>query len=266
MILHDQHVHSYYSFDSEQPIEEYLIKANEIGLDYFILTDHCDLNYLDKGEDLFFDIKKENEELKLLQEKYPQIKILRGIEIGYKPSEISRINNIIKDNKFDLINFSLHESDKIDYFFKEEFQKLGIDNTLNLYFQRQIEALENFSDFDVFCHLDYGFKTAYLMDNSLKIYKYEKQIIKIMQEVIKKDKTLELNLKVQEVLPLEHTLFILHLYKSLGGQNLAMSSDAHDIKRFRIGFDKYLRIVKEAGFDSLIYFVNRKKYRYKIPD
>ena len=66
MILHDQHVHSYYSFDSEQPIEEYLIKAKEIGLDYFILTDHCDLNYLDKGEDVFFDIKKEDEDAHIL--------------------------------------------------------------------------------------------------------------------------------------------------------------------------------------------------------
>ena len=264
MKLHDQHVHSYYSFDSEQPIEEYLIKAQEIGLDYFVLTEHCDLNYLDKGEDIFFDIKKEDEELNLLQEKYPSIKILRGIEIGYKPSEISRINNIIKDNRFDIINFSLHESDKIDYFFKEEFNKLGIDNTLKLYFDRQIEALENFDDFDVFCHLDYGFKTAYLIDNSLKINKYEDQLIKIMKEVIKKNKTLELNLKVQEVLPLEHTLYILNLYKSLGGKYLSMSSDAHKVDRFRIGFDKYMKIVKDAGFDNLCYFIKRKRYLYTI--
>ena len=264
MKLHDQHVHSYYSFDSEQPIEEYLNKALEVGVSYFVLTDHCDLNYLDKGEDLFFDIKKQDEELNLLQEKYPSIKMLRGIEIGYKPSEINRINNIIKDNRFDLINLSLHESDKIDYFFKEEFDKLGIDQTLKLYFQRQIEALESFDDFDVFCHLDYGFKTAYLIDNSLRISQYEEYIIKIMKEVIKKNKALELNLKVQEVLPIEHTLYILNLYKSLGGKYLTMSSDAHKIDRFRIGFDKYMKIVKDSGFEYLCYFIKRKRYLYTI--
>ena len=96
MLIHDQHVHSYYSFDSEQPIREYLLKASELGLSYFVLTDHCDLNYLNSGNDLFFDIVKRNLELKQLQKEFKDIRILEGIEIGYMPSEIERINKIIK--------------------------------------------------------------------------------------------------------------------------------------------------------------------------
>ena len=260
MRIHDQHVHSYYSFDCKQPIEEYLIKATALGLSYFVLTDHCDFNFLDKENDLFFDVKKQNEELNDLQIKFPSIKILRGIEIGYKPNQLNRIKDLINNNKFDVINLSLHESDEIDYFMKSEFNRLGIDETLTIYFKRQVEMAKDYDDYDVLCHLDYGFKTAYLIDNNLKIEKYAGYISKIMKEVIKKGKTLELNLKVQEVLPIEHTIYILNLYKSLGGEDLTMSSDAHEVSRFCKGFDYYTEVIKKAGFDHLTYFVNREKY------
>ena len=257
--IYDQHVHSYYSFDSKQPIEEYLDKAIELGLEYFVLTDHCDLNYLDKGKDIFFDIKKQHQELDELQKKYPNIKILKGIEIGYKPSELDRINQIIKDNDFDIINLSLHESDKIDYYFKEEFLKLGVKKTLNIYFKRQLEAVKDFDDFDVFCHIDYGFKTAYQADNSIKLNEFEDVVSEILKELIKKGKTLEINTKVQKELPIEHTQYLLNLYKKLGGKYITISSDAHNLKRFYEGIDEYQSLIKQAGFDHLTYFIKRNK-------
>lgn len=264
MKIFDQHVHSYYSFDSNQEIKEYLDRAVKLGLDYFVLTDHCDLNYLDKQKDLFFDIDKQHQELDSLQKGYSKIKILHGIEIGYKPSEINRIKEIINNHHFDLINFSLHESDNIDYYFHQDFLKYGVLETLNIYFSRELEAIKNFNDFDVFCHLDYGFKTAYLEDRSLSIRQFEPQIIKIMKELIKKDKVLEINTKVQEVLPIEHTLYILKLYKRLGGKYLTISSDAHEVERFCSSFDTYINLVKKVGFTHLTYFVNREKHLLKI--
>ena len=264
MKIHDQHVHSYYSFDSKQPIKEYLDRARELNLKYFILTDHCDLNYLDKGKDIFFDIDKEQKELDELQKEYPDIKILKGIEIGYKPSEIVRINRVIKDHYFDLINLSLHESDKIDYYFQEEFQKLGIKETLKIYFNRELEAVTNFHDYDVFCHLDYGFKTAYLSDNSISIKEYEDIIIKIMKALIKEDKALEINVKVQQVLPIEHTQYLLSLYKKIGGKLLTISSDAHSVESFYRGFDKYIELIKSEGFTHLTYYVNRKRFECEL--
>ena len=262
--IYDQHVHSHYSFDSEQTIKEYLDKAVRLGLDYFVLTDHFDLNYLDKGKDISFDIDAEQEELDTLQKQYSNIKILKGIEIGYKPSEVDRINSTIKKYGFDLINFSLHESDGIDYYFKEEFLKRGIRDTLNLYFQRELEAIENFHNYDVFCHLDYGFKTAYLADNSSSIKDYEDIITKIMKALIKDDKTLEINIKVQSVLPIEHTQYLLRLYKKLGGKYLTLSTDAHDVSKFYEGYDKYLKLIKDEGFAHLSYFINRQRHLYSF--
>lgn len=264
MIIHDQHVHSYYSFDSKQSIKEYLDKASKLGLDYFVLTDHCDLNYLDKNRDIFFSIEKEQHELKELQALYPNIKILNGIEIGYKPSELGRINEIISNNHFDLINLSLHESDGIDYYYFKEFQKLGVDTTLKLYFSRQLEMVKHFDNYDVLSHLDYGFKSAYLGDKSLSVDKYEEIIIQIMKEIIAKNKAFEINIKVEEVLPVEHTKYVLELYKKLGGKYLTLSSDAHKVENFREGFEKYINLIKSVGFDHLTYFVNREKHLLSI--
>ena len=264
MLIHDQHVHSYYSFDSEQNIEEYLNQARKFGLSYFVLTDHCDLNYLDKGKDIFFSIEKQFEELDALQAKLNDIKLLKGIEIGYKPSEIVRIKKILSSNDFDLVNFSLHEADGIDYYFKEEFEKRGIEKTLKHYFEKELDAVSNFDDYDVLCHLDYGFKTAYLADNKLRISDYKDEIAKIMKAVIKNNKALEINIKVQSCLPTEHTEYILKLYKELGGKCLTLSSDAHQLSDFRRDFDKYIDLIKKCGFTHLTYFIKRNKYLLKI--
>ena len=264
MKIHDQHVHSYYSFDTDQKIEDYLEKAASLGLKHFVLTDHYDLNYLDEHKDLSFDIEKQHKELEGLQKKYPNIKILHGIELGYKPIELDRIEKTIHSHHFDVINLSLHESDGIDYYFFRDYQKYGVNKTLEIYFSRELEAVKNFDNFDVFSHLDYGFKTAYLNDSSLSIQKYEEILIKIMKELIKKHKALEINTKVQESLPLEHTKYLLNLYFKLGGKYLTLSSDAHEANRYYSSFDIYLKLIKEVGFTHLTYFINRKKHLLKI--
>ena len=264
MKYYDQHVHSYYSFDSEQKIEEYLSLAVKMGIAHFVLTDHLDLNYLDSGKDLSFDIQKQHEELMLLQKQYPNIQMLKGIEIGYKPNELNHIRDIIKNNRFDVINFSLHESDGIDFYYKEPFIERGPEKTIKLYFQRLLEMVNDFDDYDVLCHLDFGFKTFYLIDSKASINEYQDIIKEILKVIIKKDKTLEINTKVQEMLPLEHTISLLRMYKDLGGKNLTLSSDAHKANRYCSSFEKYLELIKNEGFDHLCYFIGRERYEIKI--
>ena len=44
----------------------------------------------------------------------------------------------------------MHESDGIDYYYKDEFINRGIDETIKIYFQRELEAVKDFDNFDVF--------------------------------------------------------------------------------------------------------------------
>ena len=71
-------------------------------------------------------------------------------------------------------------------------------------------------------------------------------------------------MKVQEVLPIEHTQYILKLYKKLGGKYLTLSTDAHDVTKFYEGYDRYLKIIRGIGFGYLTYFIDRQKYLFPL--
>lgn len=264
MKLHDQHVHSYYSVDSEQKLEGYLDLARKFGLSYFVTTEHLDLDYQKDGSDWTFDINKRKEELKNLQSKYPEIKMLEGIEIGYKNTTKDKSFEVLKNNKFDVVNLSVHEVDRLDLYHKEAFKKYGIEKILGIYYDSMLEAVEVYPDYDVLCHIDYGFKTAYILDSNQRLEMYEEKIAKILKVLIEKDKALEVNTKVQTFLPNEHTRYLLRLYKKLGGKNLTLSSDAHEAERYCDHFEEYMKIIKEEGFDHLCYFVGRQRFEFKL--
>lgn len=267
MLFHDQHVHTHYSVDSQESLEKYIQKAIEYGCSYFVNTDHTDINLTHYGSDWLVDFNALKKEQEVLQKKYPQIKLLLGVEIGYKKQYLDRITSIMNSEDFDLINLSVHDYNGIDFYFKEYYFKHGVDNLINLYFDLCVDALNTMDNFDVFSHFDYGFKCAWTVDNNLKIQDYENKIIPIFKKIIEKGKTLEINTKVQETLnnP-NHIRYVLNLYKSLGGTDITLSSDAHTIDRFRSSFDKVLPIIKECGFNQICYFVKRKKYKVDILD
>lgn len=264
MIIHDQHVHSKYSPDSHQSLEGYLDLARERGVSYFITTEHVDLDYLVDGNDWNFDIGIRRAELNELQNKYPEIKMLEGIEIGYRSETQNRTMEILKNNHFDLVNLSIHESNRRDLYHPHAFKMYGAEKVLNDYFSTMLKAVEAYPDFDVLSHLDYGFKTAYCLDNTMRLSQFEETITKVLETLIARNKTLEINTKVEEFLPEEHTRYLLRLYKKLGGKHLTLSSDAHAADRFCSSFDKYIKIIKDEGFDHLCYFINRERKELAI--
>jgi len=264
-VLHDQHVHTKYSLDSTQDIKEYLDKAKELGLSYFITTDHVDYNIVMDGKDYICDINKEKEELDLLQSQYPSIKIMQGIEIGYKKIYESRIKEFIKRGNFSLINLSIHDANNVDFHKMSSIKEHGVEYSFKLYYSSMNDLVTSGIDFDVLTHIDYCYEAIYHEFPEYKFLDYKEEIVKILKQLIKLDKCLEINTKIQERLnDDDHLRELLSLYKSLGGQNLTISSDVHSIERYRNSFDKYIKIIKEAGFDHLCYFVDRKRFEFPI--
>lgn len=264
--IHDQHVHTEYSPDSSQKIIPYIEKAISLGCKYFIVTDHMDFDFLAKGEDWHADYDKQAIELNTLKEIYKdKIEIMQGVEIGYKKKAIQGFKDLVNSHDFNIVNISIHDHDGINFYYGEEFVKYGLKDTINLYFDLYIEALQTDLDFDVVCHIDYGFKSAHFADPSIHISEYDDRITKILSLIIQRDKVLEVNTKVQEGINDDsNIIYILKKYYEMGGRNLSVSSDAHDLDRYYSNLDKYIQIAKEIGFDHLCYFVKRKRYEYKI--
>lgn len=262
-MLHDQHMHSHYSEDSKEDLKAYLDVASRLGIKYFMTCEHVDFDPPSFDKSWIADFKELRKECATLIPLYPNIKFLYGIELGYRLDHYQDMVDMLKNNKFDLVQLSVHDDGKHDYYLKESF--LDTYNDLCLYFDKIYEAITNFSDYDVLSHFDYGFKTARMVNNEEDIKKYEGKIVKIFTKLIELNKALEINSKVQDTInDDEYLKYILNLYKSLGGEKLTLSSDAHFVKNYRLNFDKYIKMIKDAGFKYLCYYIDRCEYHYDL--
>lgn len=265
-VLHDQHVHTIFSRDSGEELETYINKAIQKGCSYFVMTDHLDYNVADKDDDWISDYPKQREELIKLQPKYPGIKLLQGIELGFKEKYFDKIKEISESLPFDIVNLSIHDYQDIDFYYDESYIKYGTKNVVKMYLDQYIKAVKSDLDYQVVCHIDYAYKSAIRVEPNLRFNEFEEQIKEIMKVIVQKHKAYEINTKVMEFIPHadEHVRYVLRLYKSLGGTDLTLSSDAHEVKRLMSSFDHYKAIIKEEGFDKLCYFINKEKYYYYI--
>lgn len=264
MPYYDQHIHSFFSQDSQEDLENYYKIACEKKVNYLVTCEHFDPHtVVDK-----FTWKADYDKLIRLQElykqKYPFITPLLGIEVGFRQDCLDEINDYVSKYKFDLIQLSLHDDGKVDFYFKDAFIN-NPEDKLEYYFELLYKGINTYKNYDVLSHIDYGFKTAREVNKDLKISKYEAIITKILKTIIKERKALEVNTKVQEKInDDENIIFILNLYKKLGGKRVTLSSDAHSTDRYMSSFNKYMQIIKDCGFNELCYYIQRKEYRYKI--
>lgn len=262
-MLHDQHMHSHYSEDSKEDLKAYLDIANRQGIKYFMTCEHVDYDPPTFKKSWIADFDALRKECKTLIPLYPNITFLYGIELGYREDHYLDMMNMLRDHKFDLVQLSAHDDGIHDYYLKESF--MDTYNDLCSYFDQVFKAISSFSDFDVLSHFDYGFKTARMVNPNEDIKLYEDKLIKIFNKIIKDNKALEINSKVQNTInDDEYLKYILNLYYSLGGRKLTLSSDAHKVENYRLNFDKYIAMIKDAGFKYLCYYIDRKEYHYDL--
>lgn len=264
--IHDQHVHTHYSKDSEADIGEYINRAIELGCSYFVVTDHLDYDLAGTGDDWIADYKTQAEELNKYKEQYKdKITILQGIEIGFKRTYLPQIHDVMNMLDYDVYNLSIHDYKDMDFYKAKPFVLYGVNSMINLYLDLYYDAITSGIEYDVVTHIDYAFATALKIDPKLKFSHHDAKLRVLFQEIIKQGKTLELNTKVQEKINnVEHAKYILNLYYSLGGRDITISSDAHTVDRYLSSFEIYKDIAKEIGFDHLCYFIKHKKYYFDI--
>jgi len=105
------HIHSHYS-DGVNSMEEIVQEALDRGLQYVGISDHSQAAYYAKGLKPEA-VKQQHQEIEALREKYPEIKILKGIE-----SDILNDGSLDYGNEmletFDYIIASLHSNLKMD--------------------------------------------------------------------------------------------------------------------------------------------------------
>ena len=260
-MIYDQHIHTRFSVDSKEEMENYLKLLKDKEMKYFISCDHIDFDLINYHNDWLCDFDARRAEIDRLKKIYPEITFLEGVELGFRKDHLDDMRGVLK-RKFDLVQLSVHDNGVYDF-----YKDVKSEEVMNVYFDYILEAVSTWDDFNTLSHIDYGFKTYKRFNTNADINNYEDILNKIFKVLISKGKALEVNTKVQSAVNDEfftHLRDLLKMYKNAGGRKLTLSSDSHTTEFFMVDFEKYVQVIKESGFDSLSYFINREEHLYKI--
>lgn len=260
------HTHTHHSPDADDTVAERVKIAQELGLQYMAITDHCEINRFEpaafygaeESEMFFYNSRRVTEgslaETTAAKADCGNLKLLCGIELGQIPQDVQLSRQVYHDPRLDLVIGSVHELPNLPDFYFLDYKSVDIPSILKMYFE-EVLALAETDCYDVLGHITYGLR--YLPNRaSIDISPYLPIIIAIYKTVIRKGKALELNgsgLKKEPSFT-DPNLALLRLYHDLGGELLTISTDAHAGKYLGCGVDTLEQMARDAGFCKLTYF------------
>ena len=251
--MFDQHVHSNFSFDSNEDLENYINVSNKNDI---VTTEHLDFaNPIINYEDSSINYLKYIEEIDSLNKKYSN-KFFSGIEIGYTPNSEKRIEDFLKDKNFNLKLLSIHQNGLYDYMCVNK-KLISLEALIQEYFEQMIQALESSIEFNVLAHFEYGIR---IVDISVTDFDSlaSKFLNKIIELIIKKEIAFEVNTKSMYKYKKENLYsYMIEKYLKKGGKLFTLGSDAHNIKDYAYKFDEARKFLLERNVKEIILFKDK---------
>lgn len=253
--MFDQHVHSNFSFDSNEELENYINVSNKNDI---VTTEHLDFaNPIINYEDSSIEYLKYIEEITGLNKKYSN-KFFSGIEIGYTPNSEKRIEDFLKDKNFNLKLLSIHQNGLYDYMCVNK-KLISLEALIQEYFEQMIQALESSIEFNVLAHFEYGIR---IVDISVTDFDSlaSKFLNKIVELIIKKEIAFEVNTKSMYKYKKENLYsYMIEKYLKKGGKLFTLGSDAHNIKDYAYKFDEARKFLLDRNIKEIILFKDKIK-------
>ena len=266
--MRDYHVHSNFSDDCfQQPLSFACNTARSLGLKEIAFTEHIDIDYpVEKGA-FQLDYEGYAEEIAKVRPLFPDLKIIRGLELGLQTGISDKMHQYLKSHEFEFVIGSVHVVDNIDLFSGEFTKEKTPEDAYRRYFEYLLACLNEYDEFHVLGHFDlirrYGKFDKESIDNSNS----EEIIIEILQHIIEKGIGLEINTSgwrygVDDFLPGEK---LLKLYRSLGGEVITFGSDAHRPEHIGFQFKEAFSLARDVGFKYYSRFKLGKPEFISIP-
>ena len=251
--MFDQHVHSSFSFDSNEDLENYINVSNNSDI---ITTEHLDFeNPIINYKDSSIDYLKYVGQIKNLNKKYSN-KFFLGIEIGYTPNSEKRIEDFLKDKNFNLKLLSIHQNGNYDYMCVNK-KLISLEVLIQEYFEQMIQALESSIEFNVLAHFEYGLRMIDIsvtdFDNLASVF-----LNKIIELIVKKEIAFEVNTKSMYKYKKENLYsYMIEKYLRKGGKFFTLGSDAHNIKDYAYKFDEAINFLLSKNIKEIILFKDK---------
>ncbi|MBQ9328993.1 MAG: histidinol-phosphatase HisJ family protein [Solobacterium sp.] len=278
-MLADYHIHTEFSDDSNEPMENQIRRAIELGLDEICFTEHVDYGIKKdweegditwRGGDGIGTPKGSMEPLANCN--YPEyfgklvrmrelfkgeITIKQGLEFGIQSITVEQFQKLYDrySDRLDFVLFSMHQVDNKE-FWTQDFQRGRTQKEYNeLYYQEILKTMKLFRNYSVLAHLD-----LLVRYDPAGVYPFELVediIAEILKQAISDGKGIELNTSSWHygLSDTQPSRAILKLYKDLGGRILTIGSDAHSTKYLADHMHEARTILKEEiGFQEFCTF------------
>ena len=175
----DYHVHSEFSDDSREPMEDQIKRGIELGLDEICFTDHVDygikldwddpagiewrggdgMSYSSDEMDPLANVNYPEYFGKLLRMRATygkQITIKAGLEFGIQSITVKEFEKLFEKyrKELDFVLFSMHQVDSLE-FWTQDFQKGKTQKEYNrIYYEEILRTVKAYKNYSVLGHLD----------------------------------------------------------------------------------------------------------------
>ena len=266
MKLCDMHTHSDNSFDAKSAVDELCQAAIKSGLYALAVTDHCEAEYINLGENCEFgsfdrQIPLSVCDINSAKEKYKdKLLVIRGLELGEPMHDPEQTAHALAYADFDFILASVHNLRGRDDFYYLDYKTVDVTELLNEYFDELAETAA-FEHFDSLAHITYPLR--YIVEREgyyPDLSPFSEKIDRIFNILIQNKKALEINVSglfkpIGRTLPDEP---LVRRFFELGGEYVTIGTDSHSSEMVGKGIEQGIAVAKAAGFKHYAIYRNHK--------
>lgn len=259
MVFSDYHVHTTFSPDAKDSMEDMVEKGISLGLTEMAFTDHVDFDSPGGDFKTIEDYRDYYKIFSRLKAKYAhRITLLLGIENGYQPHVTGKMSKILKETPFDFALMSIHAVDNRHCYCPEYQNSVTEKTAVTRYLETILRAVTEFNNYDSLAHLT--FLARYLKSKNLSYSEYKEYFNEIFSLLIAGGKALEVNTSGYRYglkAPIPDWEILTSYYKA-GGRLITMGSDAHISADLAKDFGNVQQGLATIGFKSIATFRARK--------
>lgn len=263
----DIHTHTHHSTDSRMSMEkaaETILEKKFSGIGF---TDHFDFDAPHDSSAFTFDVETQQQEIDELRKTHPNLLLLKGVEIGIQPISLDNIKEFMSRHTFDIVIASMHFIRDIDPYYGPFYEAYEYKKAYSMYLEDIYYCMERFKDYDILGHYDYIARYAPYDIHEISLKTFGDILDPILHLLVQEGKTFEINTKTYQqqrfgIPTLD--VNVLKRFRELGGEAVALGSDAHRAERIGEHFAYYTDMLKSCGFRYGIYHVERKPHYYTL--
>ena len=252
----DYHVHSDISADCGVKMADMARAARSAGVRELCFTEHIDL-YLPGELNFSVDFGRYRSEFDAVKAAFPDINIRMGIEAGLEMGTMDQMPALLSG--LDYVVGSQHVVYGQDPYYQKVWEGHSQRAIYEEYLAESLRCAQACDFYDVLGHLGYIAKFCPYEDKLMRYGDFPDAVDAVLKTLVEKGKGLEVNTNGLYMTPdTMPEMPVVRRYRELGGEIIAVGSDAHYEPVVGHAVSETLNMLKSIGFKYVCAFDARK--------